>query len=173
MRNGPILAAAALSLLAAACGKSEPAAPSAEEQAAGPVPTAAAPSAATEISDEEKQKILASLPAPYNTADVENGKTKFGLCQSCHTITPGGANMTGPNLHGIFGKKAAAHPDFKYSDALKNAGFNWDGPHLDQWLAKPQTFLPGTKMTFAGIKDEKDRHDLIAYLMVETGHKPE
>ena len=172
MRHGPILAAAALSLLAAACGKSEPASPAAEDQAAGPAPAAAAPSAAPEISDEEKQKILASLPAPYNAADVSNGKAKFALCQSCHTIAPGGANMTGPNLHGIFGKKAAAHPDFKYSDALKNAGFVWDGPQLDQWLAKPQTFLPGTKMTFAGIKNEKDRTDLIAYLMVETGHKP-
>ena len=171
MRNGPILAAAALSLLAAACGKSEPAAPAADEQAAGPAPTAAAPSAATEISDEEKQKILASLPAPYNTADVENGKAKFGLCQSCHTITPGGANMTGPNLHGVFGKKAAANSEFNYSDALKNAGIVWDADHLSQWLEKPQTYLPGTKMSFAGLKDAKDRTDLIAFLMVETGYK--
>lgn len=170
MRTGPILAAAALSLMAAACGKSDTAAPAGDTAASAP-PAPAAPAAA-EISPEEKQKILASLPAPYNTADVDNGKAKFGLCQSCHTIAPGGANMTGPNLHGIFGKKAAAHPDFKYSDALKAAGFVWDGPHLDQWLAKPQTFLPGTKMTFAGLKDEKDRTDLIAYLMVETGHKP-
>ncbi|PZQ65033.1 MAG: cytochrome c family protein [Phenylobacterium zucineum] len=167
MRTGPILAAAALSLMAAACGKSDTAAPAGDQAS-----SATTAPAAVEISPEEKQKILASLPAPYNTADVDNGKTKFGLCQSCHTIAPGGANMTGPNLHGIFGKKAAAHPDFKYSEALKTAGFVWDGPHLDQWLAKPQTFLPGTKMTFAGLKDEKDRTDLIAYLMVETGHKP-
>ena len=114
--------------------------------------------------------MLASLPAPYNTADLANGQTKFGLCQSCHTITPGGANMTGPNLHGVFGKTAASHPDYKYSDALKAAGFVWDGDKLNQWLEKPQTFLPGTKMTFAGLKEPKDRADLIAYLMVETGH---
>ena len=69
------------------------------------------------------------------------------------------------------GKKAAANADFKYSDALKNAGFVWDGAHLDEWLEKPQTYLPGTKMSFAGLKDGKDRTDLIAYLMVETGHK--
>ena len=164
MRTGPILAIAA-SLMAAACGRSDNTAP-----ASGP--GASTPAAAVEISPEERQKILAALPAPYNAADLVNGKAKFGLCQSCHTIAPGGANMTGPNLHGIFGKTAAAHPDFRYSDALKNAGFVWDGPHLDQWLAKPQTFLPGTKMTFAGLKDPKDRTDLIAYLMVETGHKP-
>jgi cytochrome c len=80
--------------------------------------------------------------------------------------------MTGPNLHGVFGKAAAANPDFKYSDALKATGWIWDANHLNQWLEKPQTYLPGTKMSFAGLKDAKDRVDLIGYLMVETGHKP-
>jgi cytochrome c len=164
MRLGPILAAAAFATLAAACSPSQPEQKSSDQAAATP--------AAPELSAEEKQKLLASFPAPYNTADLANGQAKFGLCQSCHTITPGGANMTGPNLHGVFGKKSASNPDFKYSDALKNAGFEWDASHLDQWLAQPQTFLPGTKMTFAGLKDAKDRNDLIAYLMVETGHTP-
>jgi cytochrome c len=164
MRLGPILAAAAFATLAAACSPSQPEPKSAGDQAATPPAPA--------MSDEEKQKLLASFPAPYNTADLANGQAKFGLCQSCHTITPGGANMTGPNLHGVFGKKSASNPHFKYSDALKGAGFEWDAAHLDQWLAQPQTFLPGTKMTFAGLKDAKDRNDLIAYLMVETGHTP-
>jgi len=157
MRLGPILAATALATLVAACGQSQ------EKSAGSP---AGAPA-----SDAEKQALLASYPAPYNTADLANGKSKFALCQSCHTIAPGGANMTGPNLHGVFGKKAAANPDFNYSDALKNAGFTWDAEHLSQWLEKPQTYLPGTKMSFAGLKEAKDRTDLIAYLMVETGHK--
>lgn len=170
MRLAPIVAAAALASLTAACSQSQDKAADAGSTSA---PAAAAPEApaAPELSDAEKQAILASYPAPYSTADLANGKAKFALCQSCHTITPGGANMTGPNLHGIFGKKAAANPDYKYSDALKNAGFNWDADKLNQWLEKPQTFLPGTKMTFAGLKDEKARTDLIAYLMVETGHK--
>jgi cytochrome c len=157
MRLGPILAATALATLVAACGQSQ-------EKPAG-APAAAPPN------DAEKQALLASYPAPYNTADLANGKSKFALCQSCHTIAPGGANMTGPNLHGVFGKKAAANPDFNYSDALKNAGFTWDAAHLNEWLEKPQTYLPGTKMSFAGLKEAKDRTDLIAYLMVETGHK--
>jgi len=161
MRLGSILAAAALATLAAACSKTE------DKSAAG---QPAAP-AASEVSDADKQALLASYPAPYNTADLANGKAKFALCQSCHTIAPGGANMTGPNLHGVFGKTSASHPDFKYSDALKNAGWVWDADHLNQWLEKPQTFLPGTKMTFAGLKEPKDRVDLIGYLMVETGHK--
>lgn len=164
MRLGPILAAAAIATLAAACSKPQESASSSGEPAAT---TPAAP----ELSDADKQAILASYPAPYNTADLANGKSKFALCQSCHTIAPGGANMTGPNLHGVFGKKSASNPDFKYSDALKNAGWVWDASHLDQWLEKPQTFLPGTKMSFAGLKDAKDRTDLIGYLMVETGHK--
>jgi cytochrome c len=165
MRLGPILAITALAALTAACSQSQ------EKSAdTGSQPAAATP-AAPEASDAEKQALLASYPAPYNTADLANGKAKFALCQSCHTITPGGANMTGPNLHGVFGKKSASNPDYKYSDALKNAGFTWDADHLNQWLEKPQTFLPGTKMTFAGLKDAKDRTDLIAYLMVETGHK--
>jgi cytochrome c len=165
MRLGPILAAAALATLAAACSKPQDASTPA---ANAPTTTAAAP---PEVSDADKQAILATYPAPYNTADLANGKAKFALCQSCHTIAPGGANMTGPNLHGVFGKTSASNPDFKYSDALKNAGWVWDASHLDQWLEKPQTFLPGTKMTFAGLKDAKDRVDLIGYLMVETGHK--
>jgi cytochrome c len=55
---------------------------------------------------------------------------------------------------------------------VKAAGFIWDGEHLDKWLADPRGFLPGTKMSFAGLKDPKDRIDLIAYLKVETGYKP-
>ena len=168
MRLGPILAACALAALTTACNKSEPAAPAAAaEDAAGP-----APAAAEGPSDEAKKALLASLPAPYNAADLENGEARFALCQSCHTITEGGANMTGPNLHGIFGKKSASNAEFKYSDALKAANWTWDADHLSQWLEKPQTFLPGTKMAFAGLKDAKDRTDLIAFLMVETGHKP-
>lgn len=136
--------------------------------------SAAAPASAPEapaLSDAEKQAILASYPAPYNTADLANGEAKFALCRSCHTIAPGGANMTGPNLHGVFGKKAASNPDYKYSDALKASNITWDAEQLYQWLANPKTFMPGTKMTFAGLNDSKDRVDLIGWLMVETGHK--
>ena len=164
MRLGPILAATALAALMAACSQSQ------DKSADTGSATPAAP-AAPEASDAEKQALLASYPAPYNAADLANGKSKFALCQSCHTITPGGANMTGPNLHGVFGRTSASNPDYKYSDALKAAAFTWDADHLNQWLEKPQTFLPGTKMTFAGLKESKDRTDLIAYLMVETGHK--
>lgn len=125
-----------------------------------------------ELTAAEKAALVASLPAPYNTADIEHGKSEFAICKSCHTIVPGGANMTGPNLHGVFGRKAGTAANYNYSDAVKNAGFTWDAAHLDKWLTQPRTFLPGTKMSFAGVKEEKDRIDLIAYLKVETGYKP-
>ncbi|WP_309091433.1 cytochrome c family protein [Phenylobacterium sp.] len=162
-----ILATALVATSLAACGQQQTGGTAETGQQASSAP------AAPEMSDAEKQALLASYPAPYNTADLANGEAKFGLCRSCHTITPGGANMTGPNLHGVFGRKAAQVANYKYSDALKNSGIVWDASHLDEWLAKPMTYLPGTKMSFAGLKDAKDRTDLIAFLMVETGHKPQ
>lgn len=163
MRAAVMMSVVGASALLAACGGSGGGAET-SGQAAAP--------AAPELTAEQKQALLAQLPAPYNTADLENGKMKFGMCRSCHTIVPGGANLTGPNLHGVFGRKAGALEGYNYSDAVKAAGFVWDAGQLDKWLAEPRTFLPGTKMSFAGVKDPKDRTDLIAYLKVETGYKP-
>jgi cytochrome c len=133
---------------------------------------AATPAASAGPTDAQKAAALASLPAPYNTGDLANGQRKFALCRSCHTIAEGGPAMTGPNLYGVFGRKVGAVADYSYSDAVKAASFVWDGEQLDKWLADPRGFLPGTKMSFAGLKDPKDRIDLIAYLKVETGYKP-
>ena len=118
------------------------------------------------------RKLLAELPPAYQQADLENGAAHFSLCRSCHTITAGGANMTGPNLYGVFGRKAAVHPDFNYSDALKAKGLTWDEPTLNRWLSGPQAFVPGTKMSFIGLKDDKDRRDVIAYLKVASSGGP-
>jgi cytochrome c len=160
MRSGTILAVTALAALTVACSK-----PSGGGGGGG---QPAAP-----LSDADKQKLLTTLPAPYNTADLANGESKFALCQSCHTLTPGGANMTGPNLYGVIGTKAGeGHDDFKFSDALKASGIVWTPDKLDPWIKKPQDMVPGTKMTFAGLDDAKDRTDVIAYLMVSTGYKP-
>ncbi len=115
---------------------------------------------------------LAALPAPFSGADLKNGEAQFSLCRSCHTIIQGGANMTGPNLYGVFGRKAASKADYNYSAALKAKaaakGLVWDADTLNQWLAGPQAFAPGTKMSFVGIKDATDRRDLIGYLKVAS-----
>lgn len=153
-------------LLLSACGGDEQAAGA---NASGDAPAPAAPA----LTDAERQTRLASLPAPYNAGDLENGRRQFGKCRSCHTIAEGGPNMTGPNLYGVFGRQAGSHPDFAYSEAVAGAGWTWDAQRLDGWLADPRGYLPGTKMSFAGIKDAEDRRDLIAYLKVETGYGAE
>ncbi len=109
-----------------------------------------------------------TLPTPFNEADLTNGRRKFVQCGSCHTIKKDGANLTGPNLHGVFGRKIGEVPEFKYSEAALAADFTWDGHKLDEWLTKPKDFLPGTKMSFPGMKEATDRRDVIAYLMIET-----
>lgn len=159
--------AVALTLVLGACGNaSETAnAPDAQAQPA-PAEAPAGPSAA------DKAVLLAALPAPYNEGDLDNGRRAFARCRSCHTITPGGPNMTGPNLYGVFGSQAGTHEKYNYSTALKQAGFTWDADKLDHWLQNPRTFLPGNKMSFAGLPDAADRRDIIAFLKVETGYKP-
>lgn len=122
------------------------------------------------LTDAQRQALLASLPAPYNAGELENGRRAFARCRSCHTITEGGPNMTGPNLWGVFGREAGRHPGYNYSNALKQADFTWDAERLDHWLANPRTFLPGNKMTFPGLPDATDRRDVIAWLKVETGY---
>jgi len=112
--------------------------------------------------------LLAQLPAPYSTADLDNGRLHFNLCRACHTIIQGAPNMTGPNLYGVFGRKVAAVPDYGYSAALKAKDWVWDTQHLNGWLKDPQAYVPGTKMGFYGLHDDKDRIDTIAYLKVAS-----
>jgi cytochrome c len=168
MRTLKLAVIAALCVTASACSKDGGS--SAEAPASAPADAPAAAAAAP--TDADKAAALAALPAPYNTGDLSNGQSKFAFCRSCHTITEGGPDMTGPNLYGVFGRKAGSKDGYKYSDAVKAAGFTWDAEHLDKWLSSPRDYLPGTKMTFAGLHDPKDRIDLIAYLKVESGYKP-
>lgn len=111
---------------------------------------------------------LATLPAPYNTADLKAGEKAWNKCRSCHTLVEGGANMVGPNLYGVFGRKSGSKADYQYSDAMKGHNAVWDFATLDDYLTHPQSTVPGTKMGFMGIKDETERHNLIAYLKLET-----
>lgn len=106
------------------------------------------------------------------TASAELGAHVFKKCTSCHTIEKGGPNRIGPNLYGIVGAPKAKHPDYVYSKAMESKGGTWTYDDLNVYLYQPRDFVPGTKMSFAGIKDDKERADLIAYLRQETDNPP-
>ena len=150
-----VVSAVALSLLLAACGGDEPGAPA---PAAGDDAGAASesPPAVEDVSE-----LMA-------TADVDRGKTLFFQCRACHSLLEGAAHKVGPNLHGVFGKKAGMMPGFAYSDALKNSDVVWDVDTMNEWLARPSQFLPGNLMVFVGIKKPEDRAAMIKYLQQAT-----
>jgi cytochrome c len=109
------------------------------------------------------------------TANVAAGETVYAKCVSCHNIAPGGANGTGPNQYGVVGAKPGSHPGFSYSPAMAEFAAKqpvWDYDHLSEFLKAPQKYMPGTKMTFVGIKKAEDRINLIAYLRSQGGKLP-
>ena len=106
--------------------------------------------------------VAAATPACAAGADGEHGAQVYKVqCAVCHGPQGGGA--AGPSLVGVVGRKAAAAPGFAYSAALKKSGWSWTGPHLDTYLANPQSALPGTLMP-AAVPSPKDRADVVAFL---------
>jgi cytochrome c len=100
--------------------------------------------------------------------DPSRGKLIFNRCKACHNLTNSTRRRLGPNLDNLFGKKAGTSPNYRYSRALKDTDFIWTEIQLNEWLTKPNAFLPGNKMAFAGLEKSKDRKDLIAYLRRAT-----
>ena len=168
------LAVAAIVLLTACGGSDAPANdPPAEEAPPAKAPAEAAPAAAPAEAAVDAVSPFAALPAPYNTADYARGRRTWKLCQSCHITAEGGGNLVGPNLHGLFGREAGTLEGFAYSPALQEADFIWTPDKVDHWLENPRTFLPGNRMTFAGVRKPDDRLAVVAYLMSETGFTAE
>ncbi|WP_025898266.1 c-type cytochrome [Sneathiella glossodoripedis] len=96
--------------------------------------------------------------------DAAKGEKVFKKCKACHTVEEGGKNKIGPNLHNIVGAAAGQKEGYKYSKAMANSGITWDAETLDAFLKKPKAFMKKTKMSFPGLKKEKDRQNVIAYL---------
>jgi|FreactTroBogLake_1042271.scaffolds.fasta_scaffold09294_3 cytochrome c len=95
--------------------------------------------------------------------DARSGKDLFLDCASCHS-THSGEQMSGPSLAGIFGRKAGSVESFRYSNAVKKSGVTWDANSLNQYIADPQSFIPGGRMPYSGMPSEADRKKLIEYL---------
>jgi cytochrome c len=107
--------------------------------------------------------IAADVRAEPPAGDLDHGRIVFAKCRTCHYPEKAVGNHNGPNLHGLFGRKAGTAEGYEYSDQLKTAGFVWTPELLDFWLANPDRFLPKSKMIVFPTTPQ-DRADIIAYL---------
>jgi cytochrome c len=108
---------------------------------------------------------ISSLAAPVALAqDVAAGKTSFNKCMACHAVGEGVKNKVGPELNGLDGRHSGTAEGYSYSDANKNSGITWNEAQFKDYIKDPKAKIPGTKMVFAGIKNEKEAGDLWAFL---------
>lgn len=104
----------------------------------------------------------------FSEGNATRGQRIFGACAACHSLQPD-QNMTGPSLAGLWNRKAGTLGSFtRYSAALQSSNVVWNDKTLDDWVADPQHLVPGNQMTFAGIKDARQRADLLAFLREAT-----
>ena len=96
--------------------------------------------------------------------DPAAGEKVFQVCKACHQIGETAKNAVGPELNGLFGRHSGSAPGYNYSDANKNSGITWDETVFREYIKAPRAKIPGTKMTFIGIKDDQKIDDLIAYI---------
>ena len=119
--------------------------------------------------------IVASVLATHASAgfaadacDATLGAQLFAMCSACHALSSTAPQREGPHLQGLFGRRAASVPQFSYSPALQSSQWIWNAELLDRWLTKPQRTLPGTTMTFVGLKSPAERAAVICYLEAAT-----
>jgi cytochrome c len=111
--------------------------------------------------------VVIASPAAASAAlaqDAAAGKTSFNKCMACHAIGAGARNKVGPELNGLDGRKSGTALDYSYSDADKNSGITWNEAQFKDYIKDPKAKIPGTKMAFAGIKNEKEIIDLWAFV---------
>jgi cytochrome c len=106
--------------------------------------------------------------ASFAGADLARGELLSLACAACHKLEAGEGTLIGPNLHGMFGRRAGTVAGFNYSPALKGSGLVWTPVSLEAWLSDPTGFVAGTTMAFTGYRSAADRRDLIAYLLAAT-----
>lgn len=115
-------------------------------------------------------------PAPIEPllakANAQNGAIIFKKCTSCHTAEKGGPNKIGPDLYNVVNALKGKHEGYTYSQAMEKKGGTWTYEDLNHFLYDPRQFIPGTKMSFAGLKNDQERADVIAYLRQQNDNPP-
>jgi cytochrome c len=107
---------------------------------------------------------MAVAPALADTGDPVAGEKVFLKCKTCHQVGPGARNGIGPEQNGLDGRHSGVQPGYNYSDANKNSGIVWNEETFKKYITDPKAMIPGTKMVFPGLPNEKDRDDVWAYL---------
>jgi cytochrome c len=107
---------------------------------------------------------LAAMAGAAHAQDVAAGEKSFAKCRACHQIGETAKNGVGPNLNGLIGRHSGSVEGYNYSDANKNSGITWDEATFAEYIKDPKGKIPGTKMAFAGIKNEQEIKDLTAFL---------
>ncbi|MEO0399538.1 MAG: cytochrome c family protein [Pseudomonadota bacterium] len=159
--------AAIFSMLAfAACGgpTSQGPSPASDSSLAQQPSVPDPPAPAVNDTPEPRRGITEALAEMNEGCDRALAKTTITQCRVCHSLDDGKPNLTGPNLYGVYGRKAAALENFAYSPKLRNAEITWDDETLDQFLENPPQYLPGNRMAFGGVRDANARAALICAL---------
>ena len=115
-------------------------------------------------SSQTKTEIKVNIGELLAMGDLVHGQKVFKKCSACHMIASDGKNMIGPNLWGVFNRQAGSVEDYKYSKAMVAYGKKWNFEEMNSYLIKPQAYIKGTKMAFAGLRKEKDRASVILYM---------
>ena len=125
-----------------------------------------------ELAKSEKKDEIGSVDvnALLAMGNVDHGKKVFSSCKSCHSIKEGGGNKIGPALWSVLGRPIASVEGYKYSKAFTNFGGEWNFTTMNLFLIKPKNYIKGTKMGYAGLKNEKDRASVILYLNANTNN---
>ncbi len=108
--------------------------------------------------------ILLTGLAQAQAQDAAAGEKVFAQCRACHQIGPNAKNAVGPELNGVIGRHSGSVEGYNYSPANKNSGITWDEATFREYIQNPKAKIPGTKMIYAGLKDEQKINDLVAYL---------
>ena len=122
--------------------------------------------ASTDKLGEKSAKVVevVDIKALLAMGDLAHGEKVFKKCSACHMIAAGGKNMIGPNLWNVIGRTAGSVNDYKYSKAMVAYAKGWSFEEMNSYLIKPQAYIKGTKMAFAGLRKEKDRASVILYM---------